>query len=78
MSSSFAGQPFFAETQRLFRYVSDHNFEDLAALCDDDFGIVDLGPGGESVVIDTREEWEKWFRTLLPSLRRWTRKPIPR
>mgnify|MGYP006278706465 FL=1 len=68
MSSSFAGQPFFAETQRLFRYVSDHNFEDLAALCDDDFGIVDLGPGGESVVIDTREEWENWFRTLFAKL----------
>lgn len=68
MSSAFSSQPFYAETRRLFDYVSSHNFDDLAALCDDDFGIVDLGPAGESVVLDTREEWENWFRSLFAKL----------
>jgi hypothetical protein len=66
--SNFQDQPFFDETQRLFRYVSEHNFDDLADLCDDDFGIVDLGPSGESVVIDDRAGWEIWFRTLFAKL----------
>lgn len=61
-------QPFFAETRRLFDYVSTHNFDALAALCDDDFGIVDLGPSGENIMIRTRAEWENWFRTLFAKL----------
>lgn len=68
MSTSFADRPFFDLTQRLFHYVSTHNFDDLADLCDDDFGIVDLGPAGESAVIDTREEWENWFHSLFEKL----------
>lgn len=64
----FETQPFFEETQRLFHYVSTHNFDDLAALCDDDFGIVDLGPSGESVVVDDRAGWEKWFHDLFATL----------
>lgn len=68
MNPAFADQPFYDLTTRLFRYVSEHNFDDLAALCDDDFGIVDLGPSGQSVVIDTREEWENWFHNLFGKL----------
>jgi hypothetical protein len=68
MSTSFADRPFYDLTERLFRYVSEHNFDDLAELCDDDFGIVDLGPAGESVVIDTREQWERWFHSLFEKL----------
>ena len=61
-------KPFFAETQRLFKYVTDHNFADLADLCDDDFGIVDLGTEGESIMVRTRADWENWFTTLFTKL----------
>lgn len=68
MSSAFSDKPFFELTERLFRAVSEHNFDELAMLCDDDFGIVDLGPSGESVVIDTRAQWENWFHSLFAKL----------
>jgi hypothetical protein len=58
----------YDETVRLFQYVSEHNFDDLAELCDDDFGIVDLGPDGQNIMIRTREEWENWFKTLFANL----------
>ncbi len=61
-------QPFATETQTLFRCVSEHDFDTLAALCDDDFGIIDLGTQGESVVVETREDWENWFHTLFAKL----------
>ncbi|MFN4145914.1 MAG: nuclear transport factor 2 family protein [Runella sp.] len=61
-------QPLYKETEALFRYVSEHNFNDLANLCDDDFGIVDLGTEGQSVMVRNRAEWENWFRTLFQNL----------
>ncbi|MGB3544531.1 nuclear transport factor 2 family protein [Rubrivirga sp.] len=64
----WASRPFFDETRNLFRYVRAHDFDRLADLCDDDFGIVDIGPEGESVPAHTREEWETWFRTLFAQL----------
>lgn len=65
----YQGQPFFAETLALLRAVRDHDFDTLAGLCDDDFGIVDIAPDGSGVPIRTREEWEAWFRdTLFPKL----------
>ncbi len=64
----WARAPFFEETRTLFRCVRDHDFDTLAALCDDDFGIVDLGPSGESIPARTRAEWEAWFRTLFATL----------
>lgn len=60
--------PFAQETKTLFRCVSEHDFNTLAALCDDDFGIIDLGTEGQSVVIETRKEWEDWFHTLFAKL----------
>ncbi len=66
--SPWDGALFFDETRRLFRAVRDHDFASLAALCDDDFGIIDLGPSGESVLIETRAEWERWFETLFAQL----------
>jgi ketosteroid isomerase-like protein len=48
--------------------VSSHNFDALAQLCDDDFGIIDLGPDGQNVMIRNRAEWENWFRTLFTNL----------
>ena len=66
--ASFADQPFFAETVELLRCVRDHDFESLAALCDDDFGIVDLDPTGSNVMVRTRAEWEGWFQRLFSEL----------
>ena len=66
--SQWAGSPFFAETVELLRSVRDHDFDSLAELCDDDFGIVDLDQSGSSVMVRTREDWEAWFRRLFSEL----------
>ncbi|MGF1648575.1 MAG: nuclear transport factor 2 family protein [Kineosporiaceae bacterium] len=62
------GKPFLAETLILLRSVRDHDFATLAALCDDDFGIVDIAPDGGNVPIRSRAEWEDWFRSLFAQL----------
>jgi ketosteroid isomerase-like protein len=65
----FLDQPFFDETLTLLRAVREHDFDTLAGLCDDDFGIVDIAPDGSGVPIRTRGEWEAWFRDgLFPKL----------
>ncbi|MDJ0953034.1 MAG: nuclear transport factor 2 family protein [Acidimicrobiia bacterium] len=66
--SDWAEKPFFAETVELLRSVRDHDFDSLAELCDDDFGIVDLDQSGGSVMVRTRTEWENWFRRLFSEL----------
>jgi hypothetical protein len=60
--------PFASETKTLFRCVSEHDFDTLADLCDDDFGIIDLGTEGQSVVVETRADWENWFHNLFAQL----------
>lgn len=67
-TSTWAGEAFFAETVELLRSVRDHDFDSLAVLCDDDFGIVDLDQSGASVMIRTRAEWEAWFHRLFAEL----------
>jgi len=62
-------KPFYAETRKLIDYVSQHDLDKLAALCDDDFGIVDIDPEGKSVVIKDREGWENWFHSLFAKLK---------
>lgn len=62
------GKAYFAETLTLLRSVRDHDFDTLAALCDDDFGIIDISPDGGNVAIRTRPEWEDWFHTLFATL----------
>ncbi len=64
----FADRPFFDLTVALLRGVRDHDFATLAAICDDDFGIVDIAPDGGSVAIRNRAEWEAWFRGLFDQL----------
>ena len=61
-------KPFYAETEQLFAHVRDHAFEPLAALCDDDFGIIDINAEGGTLVIRNRAEWEAWFRGLFSQL----------
>ena len=62
------GKPFFGETLTLLRSVRDHDFETLADLCDDDFGIVDIAPDGTNVAVRSRAEWESWFHNLFAQL----------
>ena len=64
----FDEKPFFAETIQLLRSVRDHDFDTLAELCDDDFGIVDIAPDGTNVAIRSRSEWEAWFHGLFTQL----------
>ncbi|MEL6892838.1 MAG: nuclear transport factor 2 family protein, partial [Actinomycetota bacterium] len=66
--SRYARRPFYAETLSLLRSVRDHDFETLANLCDDDFGIVDVDPAGQARPIRTRVEWERWFHELFATL----------
>ncbi|MCU0446784.1 MAG: hypothetical protein MUE85_17895 [Microscillaceae bacterium] len=66
--ADYAQVPFFAETCQLFECVKTHDFSNLAKLCDDDFGIVDLDPEGKNVIVRTRAEWENWFHTLFQNL----------
>jgi SnoaL-like domain len=66
--AGLAGRPYFDETLTLLRSVRDHDFDALAALCDDDFGIVDGDPAGVISIIRTREEWEQWFHGLFATL----------
>jgi hypothetical protein len=61
-------KPFFAQTQQLFANVRDHNFDALAALCDDDFGIIDINAEGGTMVVRDRAGWEAWFRGLFAQL----------
>ncbi len=67
--SDFAHQPFYDLTVALLRSVRDHDFSALAALCDDDFGIVDIDVAGNARPIRNRTEWEAWFTTLFATLR---------
>jgi len=67
-NSKWARVPFFAQTVELLRSVRDHDFDTLADLCDDDFGIVDLDPTGGNVMVRTRAEWEGWFQGLFAQL----------
>jgi hypothetical protein len=61
-------KPFFALTTQLLDSVRDHDFGRLSALCDDDFGIVDIGTTGGSVIIRDRAGWEQWFTGLFAQL----------
>jgi ketosteroid isomerase-like protein len=63
-----AERPFFDLTVSLLRCVRDGDFDTLAVLCDDDFGIVDIDPAGANVPIRNRTEWEAWFRSLFRQL----------
>jgi ketosteroid isomerase-like protein len=66
--AEFAGRPFFDQTVTLLRCVRDHDFATLAALCDDDFGIVDVDASGQPRPVRSRTEWEEWFHELFATL----------
>ena len=66
--SEWSSAPFFDLTVQLLSHVRDHDFDSLADLCDDDFGIVDLDQDVNNVMIRTRAEWEAWFRRLFSEL----------
>ena len=68
-SSGFSDQPFYNETISLLHSIRDHDFSTLAALCDDDFGIVDIDASGTARPIRSRVEWEQWFTTMFSTLK---------
>lgn len=68
-SPAFGDQPFYDETVVLLQSVRDHDFAALSALCDDDFGIVDIDVSGTAHPIRDRAEWEKWFTNLFATLK---------
>jgi len=67
-SAAFDDQPFYEQTVALLCSVRDHDFATLAALCDDDFGIVDVDVDGKARPIRDRAQWEEWFTTLFAKL----------
>jgi hypothetical protein len=64
----WVSMPFFDLTFEMFDCVSKHNFQRLAQICDDDFGIIDINPEGGSEVIRDRAGWEAWFTQLFSRL----------
>lgn len=64
----FRSESFFAETLTLLRSVRDHDFDTLAQLCDDDFGIIDVDTAGNPRPIRSRVAWEAWFHELFGTL----------
>ncbi|MCU0392504.1 MAG: nuclear transport factor 2 family protein [Thermoflexibacter sp.] len=64
----FEHLPFYNLTINMLECVSTHNFDVLATICDDDFGIIDLDTQGKNVVVANRQEWENWFRSLFAKL----------
>lgn len=64
----FADRLLWTETTDLLRHVRNHDLERLSALCDDDFGIVDVDPAGNGVHVPDREAWTNWFTTLFATL----------
>ena len=62
--SAFSDQPFYEETVSLLQSMRNHDFATLAALCDDDFGIVDIDDAGAGRSIRNRVDWEQWSTTL--------------
>lgn len=65
---TFGDQPFYDQTLALLHSVRDHDFDTLADLCDDDFGIVDIDVSGAARPIRSRTEWETWFTELFATL----------
>lgn len=66
--ASMQSQPFFDLTVQMLDCVRDHNFTDLAEICDDDFGIIDINTEGGSEIIRDRAGWEAWFKGLFAQL----------
>ncbi len=62
--ASMLSKPFFDLTRTMLDCVRDHNFRDLAQICDDDFGIIDINTAGGSEIIRDRAGWEAWFQGL--------------
>jgi hypothetical protein len=61
-------KPFYARTKQMLDCVRDHDFEQLAKICDDDFGIIDINTEGGSEIIRDRAGWEDWFKGLFAKL----------
>jgi hypothetical protein len=66
--AEFREKPFFDLTEEMLGCVRDHNFDRLAEICDDDYGIIDINTEGGSEIIRDRKGWENWFQGLFKRL----------
>lgn len=66
-SSPWATDPYFTHTVELLRCVRDHDFDVLAALCDE-LDVVDPDQRGLNVMERTGEGWKAWSTPLLGEL----------
>lgn len=63
------GEPrFLGHCWALVNAVRDHDLQGLTTLCDDTFGIVDLGPDGTAVAVEDPAGHREWFSTLFARL----------
>lgn len=67
-SFELRSKPFFNLTVEMLDCVRDHNFDRLAQICDDDYGIIDINTEGGSEIIRDRQGWENWFSGLFTRL----------
>jgi ketosteroid isomerase-like protein len=51
----------YQHTERLLSAVNQLDLPKLRNMVDDDFGIVDVDPEGNPIVINTMEEWESYM-----------------
>lgn len=68
VTEEMRSKPFYQLTEEMFHCVSKHNFDRLAQICDDDFGIIDINTTGGSEIIRDRKGWENWFSGLFVKL----------
>jgi hypothetical protein len=61
-------KPFYNLTTEMLGCVRDFNFDRLAVICDDDYGIIDINTTGGSEIIRDRAGWENWFKSLFAQL----------
>ena len=61
--------PLRAETEAMLDAVNALRLDDLRALVDDDYGIVDVDPQGDAVVLDTKAEWDAYMEAAFAGMR---------
>jgi len=59
----------YQHTERLLSSVNQLDLPQLRQMVDDDFGIVDVDPEGNAVVINNMEEWEAYMEKNMIAMR---------
>lgn len=59
----------YQETEQLLTAVNKLDLPKLRAMVDDDFGIVDVDPEGNPVIINDMKEWEAYMEKNMVAMR---------